>query len=83
MFKYAIWLVIHENKSLLAICLQNPAWLHTASLGNFHGKQTQMLVGTKNSPLFSWNKIQNKSIFSDIHTKVQKYLLSTALCGMP
>jgi len=54
-----------------------------ASLGNFHGRQTQKLVGTKNFPIFFRNKTQKNSVFSDTHTKVKKYLLFTALCVMP
>ena len=53
-----------------------------ASLGNFHGRQTQMSAGTKN-PFIFLKKIQNNSVFSDTHTKVQKYFLFTALCGIP
>ena len=47
-----------------------------ASLDNFHGQQTQQVSRYKNFPLFPWNKIQNNSVFSDTHTKVQKYLFS-------
>ena len=38
MFKYAILLLIHEKRSLLAICLQNPSCCHLASMSNFHGR---------------------------------------------
>ena len=47
-----------------------------ASLGNFYVRQSQMLVGTKNFPSFSCNKIQYNSVFSDIHNKVQKYFFT-------
>jgi tRNA U38,U39,U40 pseudouridine synthase TruA len=46
-FKYAIRLLIHEQRSLLAICLQNPD-------GEiFMEDKHNMLVGTKNFSLFS------------------------------
>ena len=54
-----------------------------ASLGNFHVRQTQMLVGTKNFPFIFLKYIENNSVLSDTHTEVQKYFLFTALCGMP
>jgi hypothetical protein len=45
-------LIIHEIRTLLAICLQNPAWLHMSSLGNFHERQTQLVSRYKKKFLY-------------------------------
>jgi len=72
-----------KKRSLLAIYLQNPACCHMVSFGNFHGRQTQHVNRYKNFFFIYLKQIFKQLKFSATRTKVQKYLLLTALCGVP